>query len=188
MYLSLRSRLSPVYIQMDQLCSYSSLLLVLRAIQIIYISTSQQCMLLPTTLAHFLSIICFAPSSDIFPADFSYSHGFIIHFPVKKLKNSSPSKRYPEAKRRQGINKNSSCYPSLCEVLNKIALCAIGRVTISSFIAIIVGAIISMKIADWSPRRNQEPQFPPLMSTTTGGWGRLALSSFNITNAVANRR
>jgi len=36
---------------------------------------------------------------------------------------------------------------------------------------IIVGATISMKIADCSARRNQQPQFPPVMSTPTGGWG-----------------
>jgi len=56
-------------------------------------------------------------------------------------------------------------------MLNKLAVCSVARVTISSFIAIIVGAIISMKIADCSARRNREPQFPPLISTTTGGWG-----------------
>lgn len=61
------------------------------------------------------------------------------------------------------------------KAVHKLAFCSVGRVTISSFIVIITGAIISMKIADCSARRNQEPQFPPLLSTTTGVRGRLAL-------------
>jgi len=60
---------------------------------------------------------------------------------------------------------------SICFPLHEIVYCSIARVTISSFIAIIAGAIISMKIADCSARRNREPQFPPLMSTTTWSWG-----------------
>jgi len=61
------------------------------------------------------------------------------------------------------------------KAVHNLAFCSIARVTISSFIVVIVGAIISMKTADCSAHRNQEPQFPPLVSTPTGVRGLLAL-------------